>query len=36
MLRELLSEALEVMKNVEGKANWWKNIKNMFPGSSLS
>jgi hypothetical protein len=34
-MRQLLQEACEVMQKVSKQSNWWRNIKNMLPGSEL-
>lgn len=35
-MRELLNEAVAIMQKVSKQSNWWRNVKNMFPGSELS
>ena len=35
-LKELLQEAGQIMQKVSKQSNWWRNVKNMFPGSELS
>ncbi len=35
-MRTLLEEAKSIMQNVSKQSNWWRNVKNMFPGSELS
>jgi hypothetical protein len=35
-MRDLLEEAKCIMQKVSKQSNWWRNLKNMFPGSELS
>jgi len=35
-MREQLQEAGQVLQKVSKQSNWWRNVKNMFPGSELS
>ena len=35
-MREQLQEASQVLQKVSKQSNWWRNVKNMFPGSELS
>jgi hypothetical protein len=35
-MREQLQEAREVLQKVSKQSNWWRNVKNMLPGSELS
>ena len=35
-MKELLGEASDLMQKVSKQSNWWRNIKNMLPGSELS
>ena len=34
-MKELMQEASTIMQNVSKQSNWWRNVKNMFPGSEL-
>lgn len=34
-MKELLQEASTLLQNVSKQSNWWRNVKNMFPGSEL-
>ena len=35
-MREQLQEAREVLQKVSKQSNWWRNVKNMLPGSELN
>jgi hypothetical protein len=35
-MKVLLEEASCIMQKVSKQSNWWRNVKNMFPGSELS
>jgi hypothetical protein len=35
-MQEQLHEAREVLQKVSKQSNWWRNVKNMLPGSELS
>ena len=34
-LKEELEDAVELVKNAPKKTSWWKNLKNLLPGSHL-
>ena len=34
-MKELMQEASTIIQNVSKQSNWWRNVKNMFPGSEL-